>query len=49
MPVDMADAGDVDTMDKWDDEKLAKVILSKGGNPKTTTDVRIHVFLTDES
>lgn len=28
-----------DTMDKWDEEKLRSVILSKGGNPKTTTDV----------
>ena len=29
----------VDTMDKWDDEKLRQVILSKAGNPRTTTDV----------
>ncbi|KAG6833364.1 hypothetical protein H0H87_007981 [Tephrocybe sp. NHM501043] len=29
-----------DTMDTWDDEKLHKVVLSKAGNPKTTTDVR---------
>ena len=27
-----------DTMDTWDEEKLRKVILSKHGNPKTTTD-----------
>ncbi|KAG7809407.1 hypothetical protein KL921_003404 [Ogataea angusta] len=27
-----------DTMDNWDEEKLRKVILSKHGNPKTTTD-----------
>ena len=27
-----------DTMDQWDEEKLRKVILSKHGNPKTTTD-----------
>jgi hypothetical protein len=29
-----------DTMDKWDEEKLRNVVLSKHGNPKTTTDVR---------
>jgi hypothetical protein len=29
----------VDTMDKWDEEKLRSVILSKQGNPRTTTDV----------
>ncbi|KAG6894027.1 hypothetical protein C0992_007755 [Termitomyces sp. T32_za158] len=28
-----------DTMDTWDDEKLRKVVLSKAGNPRTTTDV----------
>lgn len=28
-----------DTMDKWDEEKLRKVVTSKAGNPKTTTDV----------
>lgn len=28
-----------DTMDTWDDEKLQNVVLSKAGNPKTTTDV----------
>ena len=28
-----------DTMDKWDEEKLRKVVLSKSGNPRTTTDV----------
>ena len=28
-----------DTMDKWDEEKLRSVILSKHGNPRTTTDV----------
>lgn len=26
-------------MDKWDEEKLRTVVLSKGGNPRTTTDV----------
>jgi len=29
-----------DTMDTWDEEKLRNVVLSKAGNPKTTTDVR---------
>jgi hypothetical protein len=28
-----------DTMDKWDEEKLRSVIMSKHGNPRTTTDV----------
>lgn len=28
-----------DTMDTWDEEKLRKVVLSKHGNPRTTTDV----------
>ena len=28
-----------DTMDSWDEEKLRTVVLSKGGNPRTTTDV----------
>jgi len=31
----------IDTMDKWDEEKLRSVILSKHGNPRTTTDVRV--------
>lgn len=30
-----------DTMDKWDEEKLRSVVLSKAGNPRTTTDVRL--------
>lgn len=29
----------IDTMDKWDEEKLRSVVTSKGGNPRTTTDV----------
>lgn len=42
-----------DTMDNWDEAKLRSVVLSKHGNPRTTTDVRnsalqypllIHVF-----
>jgi len=32
-----------DTMDKWDEEKLRKVVSSKTGNPKTTTDVSPHL------
>jgi hypothetical protein len=28
-----------DTMDTWDDEKLRRVVMSKAGNPRTTTDV----------
>lgn len=36
---------DADTMDTWDDEKLAKVILSKHGNPKTTTDIICKYFI----
>ncbi|PWN51435.1 hypothetical protein IE53DRAFT_294662, partial [Violaceomyces palustris] len=34
-----------DTMDKWDQEKLDKVILSKHGNPKSTTDKVCKYFL----
>ncbi|KAJ9111151.1 hypothetical protein QFC20_002645 [Naganishia adeliensis] len=30
-----------DTMDKWDEEKLRSVVTSKGGNPRTTTDILI--------
>ena len=29
-----------DTMDTWDEAKLREVVLSKHGNPRTTTDVR---------
>lgn len=28
-----------DTMETWDEEKLRNVVLSKHGNPRTTTDV----------
>ena len=31
-----------DTMESWDEEKLRNVVLSKHGNPRTTTDV--HLF-----
>ncbi|KAF8072055.1 hypothetical protein FPV67DRAFT_916577 [Lyophyllum atratum] len=34
-----------DTMDTWDDEKLQKVVLSKAGNPKTTTDIVCRFFI----
>lgn len=34
-----------DTMDTWDEEKLKKVILSKQGNPKTTTDKVCKYFI----
>lgn len=32
-------------MDTWDEEELRKVILSKHGNPKTTTDIVCKFFL----
>lgn len=34
-----------DTMDNWDEDKLRKVILSKHGNPKTTTDIVCKYFI----
>jgi len=34
-----------DTMDNWDEEKLRKVILSKHGNLKTTTDKVCNYFI----
>lgn len=34
-----------DTMDTWDEEKLRKVILSKHGNPKTTTEKVCKYFI----
>jgi len=39
------DTRDEDTMDKWDDEKLRSVVLSKAGNPKTTTDIVCKFFI----
>lgn len=36
---------EADTMDQWDEEKLRKVILSKHGNPKTTTDKVCKYFI----
>ncbi|CAG8739365.1 7926_t:CDS:2, partial [Acaulospora colombiana] len=34
-----------DTMDNWDEEKLRKVVLSKAGNPRTTTDIVCKYFI----
>ncbi|TIC68979.1 kinase-like protein [Wallemia mellicola] len=34
-----------DTMDKWDDDKLREVVLSKHGNPKSTTDIVCKFFI----
>ncbi|KJA19809.1 hypothetical protein HYPSUDRAFT_68997 [Hypholoma sublateritium FD-334 SS-4] len=34
-----------DTMDKWDEEKLREVVLSKTGNPRTTTDIVCKHFI----
>ncbi|THH26665.1 hypothetical protein EUX98_g7521 [Antrodiella citrinella] len=34
-----------DTMDQWDDEKLRSVVMSKHGNPKTTTDIVCKFFI----
>ncbi|CCG82181.1 putative CCCH finger DNA binding protein [Taphrina deformans PYCC 5710] len=34
-----------DTMDKWDEAKLRSVVLSKTGNPKTTTEIVCKYFL----
>lgn len=36
---------EADTMDSWDEEKLRKVIMSKHGNPKTTTDKICKFFI----
>lgn len=34
-----------DTMDNWDEAKLRKVVLSKHGNPRTTTDKVCKYFI----
>ncbi|KAI0833589.1 hypothetical protein BC628DRAFT_1344365 [Trametes gibbosa] len=34
-----------DTMDKWDEDKLRKVVTSKAGNPRTTTDIVCKFFI----
>ncbi|GAW09702.1 translation machinery-associated protein 46 [Lentinula edodes] len=36
---------EADTMDTWDDEKLRSVVLSKAGNPRTTTDIVCKFFV----
>jgi Zinc finger C-x8-C-x5-C-x3-H type (and similar) len=43
---DKEDEKTKDTMDDWDEEKLQKVILSKHGNPKTTTDKVCKYFIS---
>jgi len=35
-----------DNMDDWDEEKLRKVVLSRHGNPKTTTDKVCKYFIS---
>ncbi|CCH58995.1 hypothetical protein TBLA_0B01520 [Henningerozyma blattae CBS 6284] len=42
---DTRDEKEQDTMDSWDEEKLRSVILSKHGNPKTTTDKVCKYFI----
>lgn len=34
-----------DTMENWDEEKLRDVVLSKTGNPRTTTDIVCKYFI----
>ncbi|KAG8915256.1 hypothetical protein FRC00_006197 [Tulasnella sp. 408] len=34
-----------DTMENWDEEKLRQVVLSKAGNPRTTTDIVCKYFI----
>ncbi|KAF5389116.1 hypothetical protein D9757_005007 [Collybiopsis confluens] len=36
---------EADTMDQWDEEKLRNVVLSKHGNPRTTTDIVCKFFI----
>lgn len=36
---------DAENMDDWDEEKLKKVIMSKHGNPRTTTDIVCKHFI----
>ena len=35
-------------MENWDEEKLRNVVLSKHGNPRTTTDVRLISHLNND-
>lgn len=39
------DEKEKDTMDDWDEEKLRNVVLSKHGNPRTTTDKVCKYFI----
>ena len=40
-----ADDKKADTMDKWDEEKLRSVVMSKHGNPRTTTEKVCKYFI----
>ncbi|CEP62097.1 translation machinery-associated protein TMA46 LALA0_S04e07712g [Lachancea lanzarotensis] len=42
---DVREEKEEDTMESWDEEKLRSVILSKHGNPKTTTDKVCKFFI----
>ncbi|WAQ91906.1 hypothetical protein PtA15_15A299 [Puccinia triticina] len=42
---DGRDTKETDTMDTWDDAKLQSVVISKHGNPKTTTDIVCKNFI----
>lgn len=41
---DSREEKEADTMENWDEEKLRSVVLSKAGNPRTTTDVGLCQF-----
>ncbi|OQD76322.1 hypothetical protein PENDEC_c004G05804 [Penicillium decumbens] len=42
---DKEDQKQADTMDQWDEEKLRSVVMSKHGNPRTTTDKVCKYFI----
>lgn len=42
---DVREEKEADTMDTWDEEKLRSVIISKHGNPRTTTDKVCKYFI----
>ena len=42
---DVREEREKDTMDQWDEAKLRNVIMSKHGNPKTTTDKVCKFFI----
>lgn len=42
---DKKDEKTLDTMELWDEEKLRDVVLSKTGNPKTSTDIVCKYFI----